>query len=248
MKLIYTFSKKLNHTGLDRVVEIYKKSLEINSKFHEIILYTDDESVDLLNDKFTNIEIIDTPDLLFFDDLKMKVLSKLKEDEILCDGDLFLKNKIYLDETFDVVCDSLFKIENTKHYEFYEYYRSTSRILVDNGIQNIIPFYDNNLNEVMNIGFLWFRKNEIKNLFLDFYILQKKWIIENKLNEKYQFTKDFKNTVTFSQYFLTLFSKEYKLNISPLNRYFDYIHYSGDIKFEEDFMNRFKDTTIKKIF
>jgi hypothetical protein len=240
MKLIYTFTRKLNHTSLERTVEIYKKSYEKNSKFHQIVLYTDEKSKNLLDDTFDNIKIIETSDVLFFDDLKFKVLYHLNEDEMLCDGDLFLNKKLQISGDYDLMFDCLFDIENSVNYEFYEYYRNVSKILVDHKITDTIPFYKNNLEKVINIGLLWFKDEKIKNKFLDFYFLQKNWIIKNELEKQYNFTKDFKNSVTFSQYFLTLFVNEYKLKSQGFRDYSDYIHYSGSVKYSPNFMKRFE--------
>jgi hypothetical protein len=240
MKLVYQFSKKLNYKQLDRIVELYKKSYEINSNFHDIKLYTDMESVELLESHFNEIEIVDTSDLLFLDDLKFKVLPKISNNEILCDGDLFLRKKLNILDNVDILCDILFEIENTVNHDFYDYYRETSEVLVQNGIKKIFPFYENNLEKVINVGLLWFRDKRVKNDFVDNYFLQKNWIIENGLEKKYNFTKDYKKTVTFSQYFLTIFANEKQLQVKSFRDYCDYIHYSGDIKFEKNFMKRFE--------
>ena len=159
---------------------------------------------------------------------------------MLCDGDLFLNKKLQISGDYDLMFDCLFDIENSVNYEFYEYYRNVSKILVDHKITDTIPFYKNNLEKVINIGLLWFKDEKIKNKFLDFYFLQKNWIIENELEKQYNFTKDFKNSVTFSQYFLTLFVNEYKLKSQGFRDYSDYIHYSGSVKYSPNFMKRFE--------
>lgn len=240
MNLIYTFTKKLNHTSLDRTLDLYKESFKINSKFHNIVLYTDTESQHLLNDVFTNIVIIDTNDVLFFDDLKFKVLSLLNDDDVLCDGDLFLNRRLWFNHNYDILCDTFVETKFTKHYDFYGYYRSVSNILIQNDIKKIIPFYNNELSKVINIGLLWFKNKETRNKFLELYFLQKHWILENGLEHRYKFTSDFKNTVTFSQYLLGLFAIEYNLKTEQFKNYCDYVHYSGSEKFHPDFMKRFQ--------
>ena len=240
MNLIYTFSKKLNHTWLDRTLELYKKSYKINSKFHDIILYTDLESKELLDDTFNNIRIIDTSDVIFFDDLKFKVLKECTMDDVLCDGDLFLNRRLFLNHNYDVLYDTFVEIKNTIHYDFYEYYRNTSNTLIENGINGIIPFYNNNVEKVINIGLLWFKNLDKKNQFLDYYFLQRDWVLNSGLEETYKFTSDFKNGITFSQYFLSIYVNEFKLKSKSFKEYCDYNHYSGSEKYYPDFMKRFE--------
>ena len=244
MNLIYTFAKKLNHTWLERTLELYKKSYEINSKFHSIILYTDLESKELLDDVFPNIRIVDTSDVIYFDDLKFKVLGQLSVDDVLCDGDLFLNGRLFLNHNYDILFDRLHEIKNTIHYDFYKYYRNTSSVLIENGINNIIPFYKNDVEKVINIGLLWFKNIDKKNHFLDYYFLQRDWVLNSGLEQKYKFTSDFKNGVTFSQYFLTQYVSEYNLKYKSFNEYCDYVHYSGGDKYYPDFMKKFEKRTI----
>lgn len=240
MNLIYTFSKKLNHTWLERTIDLYKKSYEINSKFHSIVLYTDFESKELLEDVFENIKIVDTSDVLFFDDLKFKALRDCNDDDVICDGDLFLNRRLFLNYNYDIICDTFVQTRHTIHYDFYQYYRNTSDILIKNGIQKIIPFYNNEIEKVINIGLLWFKNKDNKNKFLELYDLQKNWILSSGLEDAYKFTSDFKNGVTFSQYFLSIYVKHYNLKTKSFKDYCDYTHYSGGEKYHKDFMKRFE--------
>lgn len=240
MRLVYTFSKKLNHTWLERTIELYHQSYDINSKFHPVTLYTDNESLEYFEGVFDDIKLIDTSDVIFFDDLKFKVLNLLNVDDVICDGDLFLNRRLWLNNNYNILCDTLVETKHTKHYDFYEYYRNTSSLLIKHGINNIIPFYNNKINKVINIGLLWFKNINLRNDFLNLYNQQKEWILKSGLNEKYDFTNDFKNTVTFSQYLLSIYASELNLKIGSFKSYCDYNHYSGGEKYHPDFMKRFQ--------
>ena len=72
MELVHTFTKKLE-TDVDRlnkILKMYSVSFQKNSKYHNVKLYTDTSSFYLLKDVYENIEIVDTSDLHFTDDLK----------------------------------------------------------------------------------------------------------------------------------------------------------------------------------
>ena len=73
MNLIYTFTKKLNESNLDLYVQLWCDSYLNNKKYHNIKLYTDDESVDLFKNVFEDIEILNTNNVKFLDDLKIKI-------------------------------------------------------------------------------------------------------------------------------------------------------------------------------
>ena len=84
IELIYTFTKKLSTDNkLEEIVNIYKHSYNLNSSYHKVILHTDDESKYLFEKVFKDIIIEDTSDVYFYDDLKYKVLPKLKGKPII---------------------------------------------------------------------------------------------------------------------------------------------------------------------
>jgi hypothetical protein len=83
MNLIYTFTKKLSKLeNLDKIVEVYYESYNNNIRFHNIILYTDNESKHLFEDYFHDIRIKDIESVCFLDDFKFNILPELTNDDL----------------------------------------------------------------------------------------------------------------------------------------------------------------------
>lgn len=234
MNLIYTFTKKLsNPANLEKLVKIYKESYKNNIRFHNIILYTDNESVYLFKDTFDKIVLKDFDNILLLDDYKYNVLKYLNDNDILFDGDIFLTHKLYIDDNFEVICDQ--NIKNILYTPFYTYYKDTIDLFLKNKIENVIPFFKK-MNYVPNIGILKFKNKTVKTEFLEYYWKMKNWYINSNLELSHNLIQnDNKVCAVFGQYLLGLFANEQKINISFLSDKNIYSHLSGDTKFHISF-------------
>jgi len=180
MNLIYTFTKKLsNPANIEKLVKVYKESYKNNIRFHNIILYTDIESVYLFEDTFDKIVLKDFDNILLLDDYKYNVLNDLNDDDFLFDGDIFLTQKLYIDDNFELLCEQ--NIKNILHIPFYTYYKHTIDLFLENKIENVIPFFKK-INYVPNIGILKF-KNKTTERELE----NEKLVYQFRFNHKFKF-------------------------------------------------------------
>ena len=236
MELVHTFTKKLE-TDVDRlnkILKMYSVSFQKNSKYHNVKLYTDTSSFYLLKDVYENIEIVDTSDLHFTDDLKFKTISLLNDNQLLIDSDIFLTKALDLKNNFDIICEvNILFINNS----FYNYYVDIPNVFIENGVIDAIPFFSNKLLSVPNIGILKFKKESVKEEYINYYYKIKDWYIKNNISNKIENYSNLEISAVLAQYLLGLFAKEYGYSISYANEYNEYTHYSGNYKYTDKFYN-----------
>jgi hypothetical protein len=234
MNLIYTFTKKLSkEANFEKLVKIYKESYKNNIRFHNIILYTNTESAYLFEDTFDKIILKDFDNVLLLDDYKYKVLNDLNDEDILFDSDIFLTQKLYINDNFELICDQ--NIKNILHTPFYTYYKDTIDLFLENKIEDTIPFFKK-INYAPNIGILKFKNKTIEREFLEYYWKMKNWFINSNLELSHNLIQnDNRVSAVFGQYLLGLFANEQKINISFLSDKNLYSHLSGDAKFHISF-------------
>ena len=161
MNLIYTFTKKLNESNLDLYVQLWCDSYLNNKKYHNIKLYTDDDSVDLFKNVFEDIEILNTNNVKFLDDLKILAFEKCSLDDVLIDGDIYLQDTL-IKPNYSICCDVI----NSGKFKQNRYYKEIANALVTEGINDIIPNYS--FREIIpNIGLLSIDNIEEKNKFIN---------------------------------------------------------------------------------
>jgi hypothetical protein len=235
MNLIYTFTKKLSKLeNLDKIVEVYCESYNNNIRFHNIILYTDNESKHLFEDYFHDIRIKDIESVYFLDDFKFNILPELINDDLLFDGDIFLTHSLKIGND-TIVCDRI--VGNVLKNEFYRYYSDTIDIFLKYNINNVFDFFSKDLEYVPNIGILRFNDRTIENEFLNYYWKLVKWYKNIKIEDGYKLIEnDMRVSAVFGQYFLGLFLKHKNLNISYCNENNKYTHLSGNEKFKMNFL------------
>jgi hypothetical protein len=231
MNLVYTFTKKLSkEANLEKLVKIYKESYKNNIRFHNIILYTDNESAYLFEDTFDKIVLKDFNNILLLDDYKYNVLNELNDDDFLFDGDIFLTQNLYIDHNFELLCEQ--NIKNILYIPFYTYYKDTIDLFLENKIENVIPFFKK-INYVPNIGILKFKNKTTEREFLEYYWKMKNWFINSNLELSHNLIQnDDKVSAVFGQYLLGLFANKQKINISFLSEKNIYSHLSGIRKFD----------------
>jgi hypothetical protein len=235
MNLIYTFTKKLsNIENLDRIVKVYHESYENNLRFHNIILYTDNESKHLFENHFHDIRIKDVNDVFFLDDYKFTILPELTDNELLFDGDIFLTHPLIISNN-DVVCDRI--VGNVLKDDFYRYYSDTIDIFLKYNINNTFNFFSKDLEYIPNIGILRFNDRLIQKEFLDNYWELSNWYKSVEIENEYRLVQnDMRVSAVFGQYFLGLYLKHKQLGISYCNEKNKYTHLSGDEKFKINFL------------
>jgi len=110
--LVYCFTKKLSklaegeqEKNFNIILDCLKKSVQLNSEFHKLKLYTDDFTYDLVKDLNIETKVIDYSRFRFIDDIKIQTLPLLEENEVLIDPDIFLYKKLDVKENYDLILE-----------------------------------------------------------------------------------------------------------------------------------------------
>lgn len=215
MKLIYTFTKRLNESNLDSYVKLWKDSYHNNKQYHNIKLFTDYETVDLFSDTFDDIEIIHKDSVTFLDDFKVEALSRIEDNDILIDGDVYLSEKLNIPNA-EICCDRIFKCEG----KFYNYYKEITQALIHEGAQTVVEDYKFQ-KQIPNIGLLSFRNSKQKYRFINQYG-KLKWFYNNR---KFPFIKKYGLKKTSAAVTQTLLGS---YNVEEFYLKNNYEHLSGD--------------------
>lgn len=233
MNLIYTFTSKLyGEPGSNSIVDVYENSYINNSKYHNIILYTDIESINIFKNIFKNITIIDTGDIVLVDDMKYKVLPLLTDDDLLFDGDIFLDEELIIEKNYDIYCETLETINGDVKI------MNTINEFIDSNVNDIklpSPFIITKTDMFMlNVGVLKFRNKKIENLYFEYYYKLREWFIINDIRNKLSGdNKQYNFACTIAQHLLYIFSQHYKLNVVCADKKNSYVHLKGENKYRK---------------
>jgi len=149
MKLIWTYSPKLNRTKkvLDSdMLKIYYHSIECGSKFHKTCIYTD--TPEKFIGKVDEIIILpETFEIYFLDDIKFFVLQNEPSNYTLIDGDYF----IY--EPIDEVKEDIGVENYIPHSLAYLHYGKNNKILQKNKVKDVIKYWETSRG-YFNLGLL----------------------------------------------------------------------------------------------
>lgn len=227
--LVHTFTIKLADTkNLARTIWLYNQTCEKAKEFYRVKLFTDVESANLLEQYYDEVELINTDDIYLLDDMKLSALPNLKLNELLIDGDIYIREKLFYENNFDILCeagyDRHFSPQSTRTINLY----------LEMGIQNQIPFYDDSLSIVPNVGILYFKSKKLQDEYLHWYRIFRKWVIDNKLQELHYSSRRQINKPS-AQYLLGIFAEKLGKVIGYTSGLSDYTHYQLDIKYKENF-------------
>lgn len=223
--LIYTYSIKLSGKSIDKYVKLLKRAYLHNSKYHSIILYTDKETLPYIEDIFPDIRLVEIENLQFMDDIKMEIIDKLNQNDILTDYDIFLNSSINLPEEFDIFVDRRGEIRELILYRhLFEHLRKEGYDL-----------YTESVNSYLNVGFLKINGIEKIKLVKEAYYKLRDWYILNKVEDRTKFTyhTGVCPSIAALQYNLEKLSKAYDWKVCEMEKINDYHHLVGEDKFRE---------------
>ena len=119
--LVYCFSKKLsdNDDNFEKILYSLEKSIEYNSKFHKVKVYTDSLTYQFIEHLNIEIEIYPFSKFRFLDDIKIQTLPLLTENEVLIDPDVFLFKELCLNEDSDAIFERPEKLSDPWYQREY---------------------------------------------------------------------------------------------------------------------------------
>ena len=224
-KLVYCFSKKLavSTERFSLALSCLENSIESNSKFHKLKIYTDKDTFKFVKNFTDDIEIIEYNDFSFLDDIKIQTLPLLKENEILIDIDIFLGNPLKINLLSDVILD------RPSHITEY-YYKTEIELSLKYKFSELLN-YNPKENQIGNIGIMKFLNKKLEKKYIDFYNKLRKTALKDKdrLPSFPAFSVligqiGLKNVIDDNNYTISYASKLDNNN---------YFHLAGDVKYNE---------------
>lgn len=229
-RLIYCFSKLLSDDDHNFSIILYalKKSVEYNSRFHDIKIYTDKITVQYLEDLKAEIELYDFTKFRFLDDIKIQTLRLLKENDILIDPDVFLYNELLIDESCDILLE---RPERITDFWYKEDYTEASSFEFSKMLT-----LSSKSGEVGNIGIIKFFNPQALENYINFY---------NKIKNSAELQKEQlppfpKFSVLLGQLGLQNIIDKYgyKVKYAKDIKNNNYMHLSGYRKYSKGFLER----------
>lgn len=240
-KLVYCLSKRLAKTedSWNTTLELFKKSVQMSSVFHNVKLYTDLETKEYI-DFDIEIEILEVNDLSFLDNYKIQILPLLHDNEILIDPDVFLKKELMIDSNKDLIVDR----PDSSNNKWYDIEFDMAK---EYKFSKLIEFKKNVT--IPNIGIFKFFNKELQKEYIDNYNKIKSCTVEEvkKLPPFPRFS------ILLGQVSLeNILSKDtYNIGYCSQKKENNYLHTAGEEKFSKDaldnlehFLNREKKKSI----
>jgi hypothetical protein len=228
MKLIWTYSSKLNRSkNIDnsQMLSLYKNSIECGKQFHSTCVYTDEESKSFFENIVDEVAILPIDfDYYFLDDIKFYVFSVESDPFTLIDGDLFLKESIPNTSTE-------ISMETYVDYLFNNDYIRYNKILQQNGVSEIIPYWYP-LNGYYKLGLVTINDTKsFKEFYSDYNKL--KDFYKNKIENIFLNRFDERVEISLCTYFLTLYCHYKNIQIETYDKLIKFEHLAGPTEKEK---------------
>lgn len=227
--LVYCITKRLSQSEENFEIILYclNKSIELASKFHNIKIITDSQTIGYIKHLNIEIEIFDFGHLRFLDDIKISVLPQLKDDELLIDPDVFIYRELKIDEDCDLLCE---RPENIiRDIWYHTDYKLSKNFKFSNFIR-----FESKTNDICNIGILKFFNQDLLKKYIERYNFVKSVALDEE-NNLYEFPTF---SILLGQLLLQniIDENDYKVNYIRHNRYNEYYHLAGPQKYDVKYL------------
>lgn len=228
--LVYCFSKKLlelaeveHHKKFPIILECLYKSVDLNSKFHKLKLYTDSYTFKFVKELDIEIKVIDYLPFRFLDDMKIQTLPKLKDNEVLIDPDIFLFKKLNIEQGYDLILE---RFDNIDEW-WYNIEQELSKPFKFSKLLNFSP----KTGTVGNVGIMKFFNQKFMNDYIERY----NTVREVAMQEEEKLDPFPRFSVLLGQLLLRNVADDFKYSIgySKLNIKNEYKHLSGSSKYKQ---------------
>tara|TARA_B110000285_G_scaffold146237_1_gene163238 strand:+ start:79 stop:801 length:723 start_codon:yes stop_codon:yes gene_type:complete len=231
MDIVYPYSLSYNldsytkkvvdqHHSNSRAFELFLSCLEYAQRFYSITIITDELSYPKLKNLPYNVKIDYPKELIYVDDYKLYAIKKYP-NSIIIDPDVVLYKKLNIKEGYDVYVD----------YNYLNYENGLDVMLesIQDYKDNNYPIDIFNINNVPNLGFLYFSNKKMQKDYIYEYNKIREWSIKN-LNYKVL------HSTIIGQYCLGWLSENKGYNIGYLKEMNNrYNHFAGAQKYSEKF-------------
>lgn len=227
---VYCFSKKLakNEEQYAINLQLLEKSTNLLKKLYSYKLVTDTETFRDVENFSSEIEIIDTQNFNFLDDIKLSLLQTLSSSDIIIDPDIFVFDDLNISNDVDIIFEHKEKYFDNPWYEFV--IESLKGTFLYDKIKSAksLPF-------VPNIGFLKINNKKLLKEYIEQYEYYSKDIVDKKGNKLHKYS------IILGQYLLgmLLFEGNYSyLYMRGVNNGNKYSHLAGPIKYKKFKVNK----------
>jgi len=237
-KLIYCFTKRLSQSQekFENILYSLNKSIELSSRFHDVKIITDTETLKYLNNLQVEKELFEFGHLHFLDDIKISILPHIKENEILIDPDVFLYKELIVSVECDLFAERPENINDRwyiKDYNLSKKFKFSKHIKLDSKSGN-----------VTNIGILkFFNKNLLKK-YIEEYNFVKSIALEQNDN-LYSFPTF---SILLGQLLLQniIDKNDYRVSYAKLNTHNKYYHLAGEQKYDINYLKNIIEKTLQR--
>ena len=229
LSFVYCFSKKLaaNEEQYTINLLLLKKSIEHIKKLYDYRIITDEQTIDDVKALSDNIEIVNSDNYIFLEDIKTSLVSSLTDNELIVDPDLFIYRELGITLDYDIIFEHIDIPTNPWYSNYIEGLKGT--LLYDRILSaGKIPF-------VPNIGFFRIMNSNLQSDFLQQYSIYRENILSKNLQNPNQYN------LLLGQYLLgiVLYEGNYSyLNTSSINKGEVYHHFAGPNKYRKFKVNK----------
>ena len=226
---VYCFSKKLaaNEEQYAISLQILEKSINLLKKVYSYKLVTDTQTIKDIQNLSTEIDIIDTKNFIFLDDIKLSLLPSLGNNDIIIDPDIFIFDHLTISNEADLIFEHRDNPDSPWYKEVIENLRGTLLYDKIKSVKNL-PF-------VPNIGFLKINNKKLLTEYIEQYEYYSKDIVNKIDNGLLSFS------IILGQYLLgiLLYEGNYSyLYIRGANTGDKYSHLAGPDKYKKFKVNK----------
>ena len=194
MKIIWTYSKdykkglKNNIVPHEYIQYLFRKAIKTAPDSYTKIMYTEEENFPIFTDLVDAFIPREKKPFTFLADLKFDVAELMSGEFLVSDGDLFIHNELVLKD-------------NPRVLEY-------KRILIQNGITDIQPYWNIENKSSINLGLMYFNDDKIKDEYIsEFRKVQR--FFNQHIEPRYKFNE---KNIQFSACGSQMFSMQYFLS------------------------------------
>lgn len=212
-------------------------AIKLARQYYPVTMYTDENTAKRFSGIVDEIKILNTQGSKYkiWSQAKFEAIERHTGEFLHLDGDLFLDAPLVMPPG-----DIYYDHTETTLYETY--YKHNLELFDKEGIGKVFPEWSKVYTGAYNIGALGFKKDSIKQLYLDRYYKQLEWLYNDLPLEKHHGV----TSMTIGEHSLACIANYHKLKGVPLAEHNGYLHMFSNRKHLPAFVNFVKEYNKKE--